>query len=42
MYMRESAQWPENYPEGIAWIWLSQYLEALWNNRDNLTVRKEL
>jgi predicted ATP-grasp superfamily ATP-dependent carboligase len=42
MYTRESVQWPEHYPEGIAWIWLSQYLEALWNNRDNLMVRKEL
>lgn len=30
------------YPEGVAWIWFSQYLEALWNNRDNVSVRKEL
>ena len=30
------------YPEGVAWIWFSQCLEALWNNRDNVTVRKEL
>jgi predicted ATP-grasp superfamily ATP-dependent carboligase len=42
MYTNESVQLPERYPEGIAWIWFSQYLEALWNNRDNLAVRKEL
>jgi predicted ATP-grasp superfamily ATP-dependent carboligase len=43
MYTRESARLaPQYYPEGVAWIWFSQYLEALWNNRDNLTVRKEL
>ena len=42
MYTGQPAHWRENYPEGIAWIWLSQYLEALWNNRDNVTVRKEL
>ena len=30
------------YPEGVAWIWLSQFFEALWNNHENLEVRQEL
>jgi predicted ATP-grasp superfamily ATP-dependent carboligase len=42
IFTKESVQMPEHYPEGVAWIWFSQYLEALWNNRDNFAVRKEL
>jgi predicted ATP-grasp superfamily ATP-dependent carboligase len=42
MYTKKPVQVAANYPEGIAWIWLSQYFEALWNNRDNILVRKEL
>ncbi|HEV8722248.1 MAG TPA: hypothetical protein VGW77_16645 [Candidatus Binatia bacterium] len=42
MYTKTRMDLPESYPEGLAWIWLSQCLEALWNNRDNVLVRKEL
>ena len=33
---------PRSYPDGVAWIWLTWYLKALWRNRSNSPVRKEL
>ena len=31
-----------SYPDGIAWVWLSQYLSSLWKNRTNRPIIKEL
>ena len=30
------------YRDGVAWLWISQFIEALWNNREDLAVRQEL
>ncbi len=30
------------YQSGIAWLWFSQFLLALWENRDDMRVRAEL
>lgn len=32
----------DDYEDGIAWLWISQFIEAVWNNRDDLAVRQEL
>ena len=29
-------------PEGVGWLWPTMYLESLWNNRANRSVRQEL
>jgi predicted ATP-grasp superfamily ATP-dependent carboligase len=31
-----------SYPDGIAWIWVSEYLESLWQTRGNRAALKEL
>lgn len=31
-----------SYPDGVAWIWLTSYLETLWNNRSDRSLRQEL
>ncbi len=31
-----------SYPDGIAWLWVSTYVETLWDNRFNNPVRKEI
>lgn len=28
--------------EGVGWIWITQFVEALWDNRDEIAVRREL
>ena len=33
---------PKAYRDGIAWMWISQFVEALWDNRQDLSVRQEL
>jgi predicted ATP-grasp superfamily ATP-dependent carboligase len=33
---------PSDYPDGYAWIWTIWYAEALWRNRANQSVRREL
>ena len=36
---------PERRPhirDGVGWIWLSQFVETLWDNRDEIEVRREL
>ena len=30
------------YPEGVAWLWGTMFLESLWSNRDDRPVRQEL
>jgi predicted ATP-grasp superfamily ATP-dependent carboligase len=30
------------YREGVGWLWISQYAEAIWNNREDVAVRREL
>lgn len=30
------------YREGVGWLWISQYIEAIWNNREDVAVRREL
>ena len=30
------------YPDGVAWIWLTAYLETLWNKRSDRSLRREL
>jgi len=32
----------QTYPEGVAWLWETAYLEAVWNNRDDRPLRQEL
>ena len=29
------------YPDGVGWLWLTSYLEALWDNRSNNSFREE-
>ena len=31
-----------DYADGVAWLWISQFIEAVWNNREDLAVRQEL
>lgn len=31
-----------SYPDGVAWIWLTSYLETLWNKRADRSRRREL
>jgi predicted ATP-grasp superfamily ATP-dependent carboligase len=31
-----------SYPDGVAWIWLTSYLETLWNKRSDRSLRREL
>jgi hypothetical protein len=31
-----------SYPDGVAWIWLTSYLETLWNKRSDRILRREL
>jgi predicted ATP-grasp superfamily ATP-dependent carboligase len=31
-----------SYPDGVAWIWLTSYLTALWANRSDRPLRREL
>lgn len=33
---------PRSYPDGVAWVWLSAYLETLWNKRSDRSLRREL
>lgn len=30
------------YREGVGWLWITQYAEAIWNNREDVAVRREL
>ncbi len=32
----------QTYPEGVAWLWGTMFLESLWSNRDDRSVRQEL
>jgi len=32
----------QTYPEGVAWLWATAYLDAVWCNRDDRPVRQEL
>ena len=32
----------QTFPEGIAWLWGTMYLESLWNNRGTVLFRQEL
>jgi predicted ATP-grasp superfamily ATP-dependent carboligase len=30
------------YPDGVGWVWIAAYLDSLWRNRSNRSVRSEL
>jgi D-aspartate ligase len=31
-----------SYPEGVAWIWLTSYIETVWRNRDRTPLARQL
>ena len=31
-----------HYKERVAWLWISQFAEAIWNNREDVGLRREL
>ena len=33
---------PQSYPDGVAWLWETNLLEAFWDNRDSSSMRKEM
>lgn len=38
----QKAEVAESYRDGVAWIWLTWWLKALWKNRRDRSVRREL
>jgi len=42
VFVAGKASAPSTYADGVAWIWLSQYLTALWANRANRSILREL
>jgi D-aspartate ligase len=42
LFLRGDVEAAQTFPDGIAWLWETMYLESLWNNRDNRPLRKDL